>query len=92
MNTNLKILDKYDQDRNIYDLVTLLAERAHVVVNGNPILAARAGISIPRFVMEELMAGGEEALQRPAVVEDQPLPEPREPRPVEPEKKEPSDE
>ncbi|MBN1444747.1 MAG: hypothetical protein JW957_01405 [Candidatus Omnitrophica bacterium] len=34
MNKNLKLLDKFDKNSNMYELICRLAERTHLVING----------------------------------------------------------
>ncbi|MCD6408077.1 DNA-directed RNA polymerase subunit omega [bacterium] len=36
MNENLKFIDKFDKEKNIYEMITKLAKRAHDLINGAP--------------------------------------------------------
>lgn len=55
MNRNLKVLDKFDNKVNIYELIVDRAERAHDILNGAPPLVNIKEDSITQIVMEEVL-------------------------------------
>ncbi|MCM8769308.1 MAG: hypothetical protein NC911_06505 [Candidatus Omnitrophica bacterium] len=57
MNINTKILDRYDRQMNIYQLILKLAERAHQLLEGATGLVeiGNTDPSSPRLVMEEFL-------------------------------------
>lgn len=36
MNENLKFIDKFDKEKNIYEIIIKLAKRIHDLINGAP--------------------------------------------------------
>ncbi|HDD64940.1 MAG TPA: hypothetical protein ENF61_02370 [Firmicutes bacterium] len=56
MNRNLKVLDKFDNKVNIYELIVDRAERAHNILNGAPPLVNIKEDSITQIVMEEVLS------------------------------------
>ena len=55
MKTNLKILDKFDKTKNIYELIVQCAERTHVIMSGALPDVETENSSIPNISMEELL-------------------------------------
>ncbi|HOJ40433.1 MAG TPA: hypothetical protein PKX93_03080 [bacterium] len=57
MNINTKILDRYDRNSNIYQLILQLAERAHVLMSGASASLEMAEVDpgSPRLVLEEFL-------------------------------------
>ena len=55
MNKNLKFIDKFDKEKNIYEVITKLAERAHDLINGAPPAVDTKEKDPVYVVMEEVL-------------------------------------
>ena len=59
MNENLKILDKFDKESNIYELVEERSRRAHDILNGAMSAVMGHDHFMTGVVMDELIRGEE---------------------------------
>ncbi len=58
MNKNLKLLDKFDKNSNMYELICRLAEKTHSVINGGGASAESREHDPIQIVMEEAALDG----------------------------------
>ena len=58
MNKNLKLLDKFDKNSNMYELICRLADRTHSVINGAGASAESRENDPIQVVMEEAAMDG----------------------------------
>ena len=58
MNKNLKTLDKFDKNTNIYDLVLKLSVRSHVIMKEQTLSGRTEVVSVPQQVLDEVLAPG----------------------------------
>ena len=76
MNTNLIILDTFDQQENIYDLIMERAKRAHVIMSGGAPSVEAGTTSIPEIAMMELLHKDDPQQPQPPAPESAPQEEP----------------
>jgi DNA-directed RNA polymerase subunit K/omega len=58
---NLRLLDKFDKDENIYELICKLAEKAHSVIDGRATSVEIKESSPIQTAMAEFLSGVEKA-------------------------------
>ncbi len=58
MEKNLKLLDKFDRDRNIYELICKLSDRAHGIMSGNSVSPETRESNPVQIAMEEFLFEG----------------------------------
>jgi len=58
MNKNLKLLDKFDKNSNMYELICRLAEKTHFVINGAAASPESKEHDPIQIVMEEAAMDG----------------------------------
>lgn len=56
MNRNLRLLDRFDKERNIYELICRLAERVHSIINGSAVFVETTETDPVQIAMEELLS------------------------------------
>ena len=62
MNKNLKLLDKFDKNSNMYELICKLARKTHSIINGAGVSTDSKEYDPIRVVMEE--ASGDEKTEK----------------------------
>lgn len=56
MDKNLRLLDKFDRQRNVYELICRLAERVHLIMNGNAVSPENKESNPVQIAMAEFLS------------------------------------
>jgi len=56
MDKNLRLLDKFDRQRNVYELICRLAERVHSIMNGNAVSPENKESNPVQIAMAEFLS------------------------------------
>ncbi len=63
MEKNLRLLDKFDRQSNIYELICRLAERAHAIMKGKAVSSDIKESNPVQIAMKEFLDGETESAQ-----------------------------
>lgn len=58
MDKNLRLLDKFDRQSNVYELICKLADRTHSIMNGNAGSSEVEESNPVQIAMEEFLSDG----------------------------------
>ena len=63
MDKNLRLLDKFDRDTNVYELICKLADRTHAIMSGNAVSPETRESNPVQIAMEEFLLDGNKTEQ-----------------------------